>query len=64
LLAFFAVAVMLLTIMGIYGGVNFLVERRRREIGVRIALGAQRRSIYRLAIQQGMKPVVLAAWPD
>jgi predicted permease len=59
LLAFFAVAALLLTIMGIYGVVAFLVGRRSREIGVRIALGAQRRAVYRLVIQQGMKPVVL-----
>jgi ABC-type antimicrobial peptide transport system permease subunit len=58
LVAFFAVAALLLTMMGIYGVVAFIVRRRSREIGVRIALGAQRQAVYRLVIKQGMKPVV------
>ena len=59
LLAFFAVAALLLTTTGIYGVVAFLVGRRSREIGIRIALGAQRRAVYRLVLRQGMKPVAL-----
>jgi putative ABC transport system permease protein len=59
LLAFFAVAALVLTLMGIYGVVAFLVGQRRREIGIRIALGSPRRAVYRLIVEQAMKPVAL-----
>jgi len=58
LLAFFAGAALLLTMMGIYGVVAFLVGLRRREMGIRMALGAQRGNVLRLVLRQGMKPVV------
>jgi putative ABC transport system permease protein len=61
LLAFFAVAALLLTMMGIYGVVAFLVGRRSREIGIRMAMGAQRGDILRLVLRQGMKPVAIGS---
>jgi putative ABC transport system permease protein len=61
LVAFFAVAALLLTMIGIYGVVAFVVRGRSREIGVRMALGAQRQAVYRLIIKQGMKPVVFGS---
>jgi putative ABC transport system permease protein len=61
LLAFFAVTALLLTMMGIYGVVAFLVGRRSREIGIRMAMGAQRGDILRLVLHQGMKPVAIGS---
>jgi putative ABC transport system permease protein len=59
LLTFFAVAALLLTMLGIYGVVAFVVGRRSREIGIRMAMGAQPRDALRLVLRQGMKPVVI-----
>ena len=61
LLAFFAVTALLLTMMGIYGVVAFLVGRRSREIGIRMALGARHGDVLRLVLQQGMKPVAIGS---
>jgi putative ABC transport system permease protein len=57
LLAFFAVTALILTVMGIYGVVAFLAGRRVREVGIRMALGAQRGDVLRLMLGQGMRPV-------
>jgi putative ABC transport system permease protein len=59
MLGFFAGSALLLTLIGIYGVVAFLVSRRSREIGIRLALGAQRDEVLRLILRQGMKPVAL-----
>ncbi len=61
LLAFFAASALVLTALGIYGVVAFLIGQRRREIGIRMALGAQRGHVLRLVLQQGMKPVAFGA---
>jgi putative ABC transport system permease protein len=58
LLVSFAVLALALTLIGLYGVVSHFVRRRTRDIGIRMALGAQRSDILTMVLRQG---VVLSA---
>lgn len=55
----FAACALLLASLGIYGVIAYNVQRRRFELGIRLALGAQPSDLVRLMLRQGLTPVVV-----
>jgi putative ABC transport system permease protein len=59
LVALFSGATLFLSAVGLYGVLSYFVGQRRREIGIRMAIGAEARNIVRLVVKQGLWPVAV-----
>ena len=58
---FFSLTALALACLGLYGILSFTVAQRTREIGVRVALGAQRLDVFSLVVGKGLKLAVIGS---
>jgi len=61
LMAFFAALALVIAAVGLYGVMAYSVAQRTREIGIRIALGAQRLDVVRLVMRQALRLTLIGA---
>ena len=54
MVALFALTALLLAGLGIYGVISYMVSERTHEIGIRVALGAQKRNMQRIVVREGL----------
>jgi predicted permease len=59
LMAVFGGVALLLAVVGVYGVMAFVVQQRRQEMGIRLALGASSRDIRNIVLSQGLTPVAI-----